>query len=129
MSISRRDSISMPGSGRQRRRIARILSRISNVSGKWRASSSSMCLATMLHQAFLLGAIYEIDMFGMITKRLFENLNTRFYNSSSLNKFVTMIYGEISQDCTFRFLSAAHPPPVVFSSQNYRFMEVSADLC
>jgi serine phosphatase RsbU (regulator of sigma subunit) len=86
-------------------------------------------LAAMLHQAFLLGAIYELDMFGMITKRLFENLNTRFYNSSSLNKFVTMIYGEISEDCTFRFLSAAHPPPVVFSSQHDRFMEVSADLC
>lgn len=85
-------------------------------------------LAAMLHQAFLLGAIYELDMFGMITKRLFENLNTRFYNSSSLSKFVTMIYGEISQDCTFRFLSAAHPPPVVFSSQHDRFMEVSADL-
>jgi serine phosphatase RsbU (regulator of sigma subunit) len=86
-------------------------------------------LAAMLHQAFLLGAIYEIDMFGQITKRLFENINTRFYNSSSLNKFVTMIYGEISEDCTFRFLSAAHPKPVVFSSQHDRFMEVSEDLC
>jgi len=86
-------------------------------------------LAAMLHQAFLLGAIYEIDMFGQITKRLFENINTRFYNSSSLNKFVTMIYGEISEDCTFRFLSAAHPSPVVFSSKLDRFMEVSEDLC
>ena len=74
-------------------------------------------LAAMLHQAFLLGAIYELDMFGNITKRLFENLNTRFYHSSSLSKFVTMIYGEISEDTTFRFLSAAHPPPVVFSNQ------------
>src|SRR4051812_35605061 len=84
-------------------------------------------LAAMLHQAFLLGAIYELDMFGNITKRLFENLNTRFYNSSSLSKFVTMIYGEISEDTTFRFLSAAHPPPVVFSNQQDRFMEVSKD--
>lgn len=86
-------------------------------------------LAAMLHQAFLLGAIYELDMFGHITKRLFENLNTRFHHSSSLNKFVTMIYGEISEDTTFRFLSAAHPPPVVFSNQEDRFMEVSADFC
>jgi serine phosphatase RsbU (regulator of sigma subunit) len=85
-------------------------------------------LAAMLHQAFLLGAIYELDMFGNITKRLFENLNTRFYHSSSLSKFVTMIYGEISEDTTFRFLSAAHPPPVVFSNQLDRFMEVSGDL-
>lgn len=86
-------------------------------------------LAAMLHQAFLLGSLYELDMFGNITKRLFENLNTRFYHSSSLSKFVTMIYGEISEDTTFRFLSAAHPPPVVFSHQHDRFMEVSADFC
>jgi serine phosphatase RsbU (regulator of sigma subunit) len=86
-------------------------------------------LAAMMHQAFLLGSIYELDMFGNITKRLFENLNTRFYHSSSMNKFVTMIYGEISEDTTFRFLSAAHPPPVVFSNEHNRFMEVSQDLC
>ena len=86
-------------------------------------------LAAMMHQAFLLGSIYELDMSGNITKRLFENLNTRFYHSSSLNKFVTMIYGEIAEDTTFRFLSAAHPPPVVFSNQHNRFMEVSQDFC
>jgi serine phosphatase RsbU (regulator of sigma subunit) len=86
-------------------------------------------LAAMMHQAFLLGSIYELDLYGDITKRLFENLNTRFYHSSSLNKFVTMIYGEISEDTTFRFLSAAHPPPVVFSNQHNRFMEVSQDFC
>lgn len=86
-------------------------------------------LAAMLHQAFLLGSLYELDMFGHITKRLFENLNTRFYNSSSLHKFVTMIYGEISEDATFRFLSAAHPPPVVFSNEHDRFMKVSEELC
>ena len=56
--------------------------------------SVTVTLAAMLHQAFLLGSIYELDMFGNITKRLFENLNTRFHNSSSLSKFVTMIYGD-----------------------------------
>jgi serine phosphatase RsbU (regulator of sigma subunit) len=86
-------------------------------------------LAAMLHQAFLLGSIYELEMFGHITRHLFENLNTRFYHSSSLSKFVTMIYGEISEDATFRFLSAAHPPPVVFSNREDRFMEVSEELC
>jgi serine phosphatase RsbU (regulator of sigma subunit) len=86
-------------------------------------------MAAMLHQAFLLGSIYELDMFGQITGRLFENLNTRFYNSSSAHKFVSLIYGEISEDAGFRFLSAAHPFPLVFSRQHDRFMEVSQDVC
>jgi len=86
-------------------------------------------LAAMLHQAFLVGSLYELDMFGHITKHLFENLNTQFYDSSSLRKFATMIYGEISEDSTFRFLSAAHPAPVVFSYKLDRFMPVSQELC
>jgi len=90
---------------------------------------TDMLVAAMLHQAFLLGALYELEIFGQITRRLFENLNSRFYQSSSRSKFVTMIYGEIAQDATFRFLSAAHPPPVVFSKYHERFMEVSQDLC
>jgi serine phosphatase RsbU (regulator of sigma subunit) len=86
-------------------------------------------LAAMLHQAFLLGAIYELDRFGQITKRLFENLNTRFCQSSGAHKFVSMIYGEISEDASFRFLSAGHPFPLVFSRQHDRFMDVSPQLC
>jgi serine phosphatase RsbU (regulator of sigma subunit) len=86
-------------------------------------------MAAMLHQAFLLGAIYEMDMFGHVTRRLFENLNTRFYQSSSEHKFVSLIYGEISEGAGFRFLSAAQPFPAVFSSRHDRFMEVSQDLC
>ena len=74
-------------------------------------------LAAMLHQAFLLGVIYELDYYGNITERLFENLNTRFYNSSAVSKFLTMLYGEIWAAGTFKFLSAAHPPPVVFSQE------------
>lgn len=86
-------------------------------------------LAAMLHQAFLLGAIYELDRFGQITRHLFENLNTRFYQSSGTNKFVSLIYGEISEDATFRFLSAGQPYPLVFSHHHDRFMEVSPHLC
>ena len=85
-------------------------------------------LAAMLHQAFLLGSIYELDRFGRITKRLFENLNTRFYQSSGAHKFVSMMYGEISEDFRFRFLSAAQPFPLVFSNEHDRFMEVSSHL-
>jgi serine phosphatase RsbU (regulator of sigma subunit) len=86
-------------------------------------------LAAMLHQAFLLGAIYELDMSGHITGRLFENLNTRFYQSSAAHKFVSMIYGEITEQSMFRFISAAQPFPRVFSREHQRFMEVSKELC
>jgi len=41
---------------------------------------------------------------------------------------VSLIYGEIAEDATFRFLSAAMPFPAVFSSRHDRFMEVGADL-
>jgi serine phosphatase RsbU (regulator of sigma subunit) len=85
-------------------------------------------IAAMLHQAFLLGAIYELDASGHLTRRLFENLNARFYQSLSEHKFVSMIYGEISEDAQFRFLSAAQPLPMVFSREHDRFMEVSKEL-
>lgn len=86
-------------------------------------------LAATLHQGFLLGAIYELDMSGHITKRLFENLNTRFYQSWSENRFASLIYGEIWDDGRFQFLSAALPPPLVFSREHDRFMEVGQELC
>ena len=81
-------------------------------------------LAAMFHQAFLVGALYELDISGSITRRLFENLNQRFNRTSSVNKFITMLYGEISEDATFRFLSAGHPSPAIFSAMHDRFMEV-----
>jgi serine phosphatase RsbU (regulator of sigma subunit) len=81
-------------------------------------------LSLMLHQAFLLGAIYELDFFGEITTRLFENLNARFFKSSSVGKFLTLVYGEISEEGKFRFISAAHPLPVIFSSKFDRFVDI-----
>ncbi len=85
-------------------------------------------LAAMFHQAFLLGAAYELDMFGTVTQRLFEHLNTRFYQSSGAHKFVSLIYGEISENARFRFISLAHPFPTVFSRRHDRFMDVAPDL-
>lgn len=86
-------------------------------------------LAAMFHQAFLLGVLYELDMSGRVTNRLFENLNQRFYRTSNVNRFITAVYGEIAEDATFRFLLAAHPPPIVFSAANDRFMEVDREKC
>lgn len=86
-------------------------------------------LAAMFHQAFLVGAAYELDATGQITRHLFENLNTRFHQSSGAHKFISLLYGEISEDSTFRFLSAGHPFPTVFSNRHDRIMDVSPELC
>jgi len=84
-------------------------------------------IAAMLHQAFLLGVYYELDRFGEITTKLFEHLNQRFYRTTSVNRFVTMLYGELSERGRFRFISAGHQPPMVFSRERRRFVELSPE--
>ncbi|MDO8835208.1 MAG: PP2C family protein-serine/threonine phosphatase [Vicinamibacterales bacterium] len=92
--------------------------------------------AAMLHQAFHTGALYEMDLNGQITLRLFEQINTRFCKSSTLRNlaagpdeasYITLIYGEISSTGRFSFVSAGHPQPLVFSREFDRFVEVSQD--
>ena len=81
-------------------------------------------LGAMLHQAFLTGVQYELKHYGEVTAGLFEILNTRFFNSSSVRKFITLIYGEIWNDGSFRFVNAGHPPPVVFSNKFDKLIKV-----
>jgi serine phosphatase RsbU (regulator of sigma subunit) len=85
-------------------------------------------LAAMLHQSFLLGVQYELEMSGEISVKLFENINNRFFRSGSVRKYLTMIYGEIHSNGTFRFISAGHPPPMVFSNEFDRFVDICPDL-
>jgi serine phosphatase RsbU (regulator of sigma subunit) len=82
-------------------------------------------IAAMLHQAFLLGIYYELDLFGEITTQLFEYINQRFYRTTSVRKYLTMLYGEISEEGRFRFISAGHPRPMVYSREYGRFVEIS----
>jgi serine phosphatase RsbU (regulator of sigma subunit) len=84
-------------------------------------------LTAMLHQAFLTGVLYELEMEGHVTAKLFEVLNNRFAKSSSVNKFITMIYGEIANDGTFRFISAGHPKPLVFSAEYDRLVDIDPE--
>jgi serine phosphatase RsbU (regulator of sigma subunit) len=92
--------------------------------------------ALLLHQIFHTSALYEMDLYGEISTHLFEQINRRFYKSRTLHKlagdrdstsFVTFIYGEISHTGRFRFLSAGHPQPLVFSREYDRFVEISLD--
>jgi serine phosphatase RsbU (regulator of sigma subunit) len=90
-------------------------------------SITDAALVGRLHDAFLACALYELDIYGTITPRLFETLNLRFYLSTSVDKLMTMIYGEVSESGMFRFISAAHPTPVVFSNEFNKFVDVSPD--
>ena len=59
-------------------------------------------ICAMLHQAFLIGINYELELYGEVTRRLFESINTRFYRSSGIRKYLTMIYGEVTERGDFR---------------------------
>ena len=85
-------------------------------------------IAAMLHQAFLLGVYYELDRFGEITTNLFEHINQRFFKSTNINRYLTMIYGEISDEGRFRFISAGHVPPMVFSREYGKFVHIADEL-
>ena len=84
-------------------------------------------VTAMLHQAFLLGTYYELDIHGEITTRLFQHLKQRFYESTGIRKFVTMLYGEVGSDGAFRFVSAGHPLPVVYSRRYERLVHISRE--
>lgn len=83
-------------------------------------------LTAMLHQA-LVGVQYELETRSTITTNLFENINARFHHSTQVGKYVTMIYGEISATGMFRFISAGHPYPIVFSNEFDRIMDIAED--
>ena len=83
-------------------------------------------LAGMFHQAFLMGAFYELKYEGGITPRLFENLSVRFQDWILNGKFMTVLYGEIESSGRFQFISAGHDRPLIFSHRNDRFMEIGA---
>jgi serine phosphatase RsbU (regulator of sigma subunit) len=90
-------------------------------------SVTDALVAAMLHQALLTGVLYELDQFGEVTTRLFENLNTRFFNSLSVEKYLTLTYGEITGEGRFRFISAGSPPPLVFSAEFDRLVSIQQD--
>jgi len=92
--------------------------------------------ALMLHQIFHTSILYELDLHGEPSIRIFERINTRFFKSRTLHKlaggldassFVTLIYGEIDISGRFRFISAGHPHPLIFSRAYDRFVEISPD--
>jgi serine phosphatase RsbU (regulator of sigma subunit) len=92
-------------------------------------SVSDSVTVNYLHGAFKTGVAYELKHNGEITAELFELLNTQFYNRMTPEylthkPYITLIYGEVSNDGVFRFLSAGHPPPIVFSNEYDKIMKL-----
>src|SRR6185369_15451949 len=106
----------------QNRRRAGIL--VADVAGH---RLTDAMVAAMLHQAFLLGTYYELETYGEITTQLIQHIKRRFYESTNIQKLVAMLYGEIHQGGRFRYTSAGHPPPLVYSREFGRLMQLEAE--
>jgi serine phosphatase RsbU (regulator of sigma subunit) len=126
---------------RERHEVAERLQRLKNKGGIMVADVAGhefadSLRALMLHQIFHTSILYELDLHGEPSIRIFERINTRFFKSRTLHKlaggldassFVTLIYGEIDISGRFRFISAGHPHPLIFSRAYDRFVEISPD--
>jgi serine phosphatase RsbU (regulator of sigma subunit) len=93
---------------------------VADVSGHLKTDFS---FAARLHDSFLISVLYEIEGNGDVTPNLFRKLNTRLYNSSSFDKFITLIYGEVAETGVVRFISAGHPFPLIFSAESNTLRE------
>ncbi len=93
-------------------------------------------IASTVHDSFHALMLAELDAHGRTTPALFENLNLRLAQSVSARnalgrseteqarEIATMIYGEMRPGGNFRFVNFGHPPPLVFSREFDRFVDI-----
>lgn len=96
-------------------------------------------IASTVHDTFHAFILSELDQNGKITPEFFENINLRLALSVTARnalgrdpddhsrEIATMLYGEIRPDGRFRFVNFGHPPPLVFSAEYERFVEMNKD--
>jgi serine phosphatase RsbU (regulator of sigma subunit) len=96
-------------------------------------------IASTVHDTFHTAMLSELDCNGKTTPDFFERINLRLAQSvtarnalsrdtkKSPREIATMLYGEIRPDGLFRFVNFGHPPPLVFSAEYGRFMEIKKD--
>src|SRR6476660_8572712 len=96
-------------------------------------------IASTVHDTFHALMLSELDRYGKTTPELFENLNLRLAQSvtarnalgisedESGREIATMLYGEVRPNGHFRFVNFGHPPPLVFSAQRRKFIEIDED--
>jgi serine phosphatase RsbU (regulator of sigma subunit) len=93
-------------------------------------------IASTVHDTFHALMLSELDRNGKTTPEFFEKINLRLAQSvtarnalgrdpnDSSREIATMLYGEIRPGGHFRFVNFGHPPPLVFSAEFERFMEI-----
>jgi serine phosphatase RsbU (regulator of sigma subunit) len=93
-------------------------------------------IASTVHDTFHAFVLSELDRHGKTTPELFEKINLRLAQSvtarnalgrslkESAREIATMLYGEVRPSGHFRFVNFGHPPPLVFSAQGRKFLEV-----
>ncbi len=93
-------------------------------------------IASTVHDTFHAFMLSELDRHGKTTPELFEKINLRLAQSvtarnalgrsenDNAREIATMLYGEVHPYGHFRFLNFGHPPPLVFSAESHKFMEV-----
>src|SRR5213075_385402 len=93
-------------------------------------------IASTVHDTFHALMLTELDHRGKTTAELFERINLRLALSvtarnalgrsekESAQEIATMLYGEIRPYGHFRFVNFGHPPPLVFSAEYRKFMDI-----
>jgi serine phosphatase RsbU (regulator of sigma subunit) len=93
-------------------------------------------IASTVHDTFHAFMLSELDRNGKTTPELFEKINLRLAQSVSprnalgriekenARENATMLYGEVHPNGHFRFVNFGHPPPLVFSAENQKFIEI-----
>ncbi len=93
-------------------------------------------IASTVHDTFHALMLAELDRYGKTTPELFENLNLRLAQSvtarnalgmsekENAREIATMLYGELRPGGHFRFVNFGHPPPLVFSAEGRKFVNI-----
>jgi hypothetical protein len=93
-------------------------------------------IASTVHDTFHTAMLCDLDSNGRSSPDVFEIINLRLARSvtarnalgfdaeDNTQEIATMVYGEIRPDGLFRFVSFGHPPPLVFSAEYDKFMEI-----
>jgi serine phosphatase RsbU (regulator of sigma subunit) len=93
-------------------------------------------IASTVHDTFHALMLAELDHRGKTTAELFERINLRLALSvtarnalgrseeENAQEIATMLYGEVRPYGYFRFVNFGHPPPLVFSAEYRKFMDI-----